>query len=435
MSIAALAAHAVGIRAGAQVRQGAVALHAFDTLAVIAGGLATREGAAIARFFASGDGAARAAGLAAVARFTECDDIHVPSCMTAGSIAIPVALQFADSDAAFASAVKAAYATGIALAEAVGGVEALEHGVWPAIFAAPAVAAVACAVALQSDEKTVANAIALALAAASGRVGRPGGSPSGRWFLYGEATLKGIRAALAARQGFGGDLSLLSEKWLAQQTAPALARMEPLNLRPHDAVSKVGLKPFVAARQGSNAIQAFVALLEGGLRADEIERVDVALPAVALPVVSRPLDPSIRLSTIANMGLQLGVAAFERDRLLDIGREADFDTRSVAFARKVNVVAGAAPTDGAYGWPATVRVHTAHGVQELHCACLHGDPDDSGLARLVRSKLARCDAAIRELAGADGPELSWPEAYERLQRIYAQLNPHNKIEQTAVTGG
>jgi 2-methylcitrate dehydratase PrpD len=421
MNIAALAAHAVGIRAGAKALQGAVALHAFDTLAVIAGGLTTREGAAIANFYASSDQATRAAGLAAVARFTECDDIHVPSCMTPGSVAIPVALQFAESEESFVSAVEAAYATGIALAEAVGGVEALEHGVWPAVFAAPAVAAVACAVALQSDEKTVANAIALALAAASGRVGRPGGSPSGRWFLYGEATLKGIRAALAARQQFGGDLSLLSETWLAQQTAPALARMEPLNSLPHDVVSKVGLKPFVAARQGSNAIQAFLALLEHGLRADDIERIDVALPAVALGVVSRPLDASLRLSTIANMGLQLGVAAFEPDRLLDIGREAEFDARSVALARKVKVVAGAAPAEGTYGWPATVRVHTANGVQEEHCAHLHGDPDDSGLAHLVRSKLTRCDAAIRDLAGPGGTEMSGPQAYGCLQGIYAQL--------------
>src|SRR5690348_12563782 len=206
MSIAALAAHAVGIRAGAEALRGAVALHAFDTLAVIAGGLTTREGAVIANFYASSDPATRAAGLAAVARLTECDDIHVPSCMTPGSVAVPVALHFAKSEESFASAVEAAYATGIALAEAIGGVEALEHGVWPAVFAAPAVAAVACAVALQSDEQTVANALALALAAASGRVGRPGGSPSGRWFLYGEATLKGIRAALAARHKFGGDL-------------------------------------------------------------------------------------------------------------------------------------------------------------------------------------------------------------------------------------
>jgi hypothetical protein len=132
------------------------------------------------------------------------------------------------------------------------------------------------------------------------------------------------------------------------------------------------------------------------------------------------------------MGLQLGVAAFEPERLRDIGREADFDARSVAFARKVKVVPGAGPADGTYGWPATVRVYTAHGVQEHHCACLHGDPDDSGLAHLVRSKLAQCDAETRELAGAHGPVLTRPEAYERLQRIYAQLN---KDEQRAVVTG
>ncbi len=90
------------------------------------------------------------------------------------------------------------------------------------------------------------------------------------------------------------------------------------------AVAQVGFKPFVAARQGANAIQAFVSLLDQGLAPDTIERVEVSLPSEATGIVKRPLDPANRLSTIANLGLQLGIAAYERDRLLDIER-----TRSV----------------------------------------------------------------------------------------------------------
>jgi 2-methylcitrate dehydratase PrpD len=356
--------------------------------------------------------------------------------MTAGSIAVPVALAFARDSDSFIRAVEAAYATGIAVAEAVGGVEALEHGVWPALFAAPAVAAVACSVALGSDEKTIAHALALAMAATSGRAGRPGGVPSGRWFVYGEAALKGMRAALAARQGFGGDLALITQAWLSQQTEAKLANLERLGALPDRAVEQVGLKPSVSARQGSNAIQAFIAVLDRGLRAAHIERVEVELPAVALSVAGRALDAGNRLSTIANVGLQLGLAAYERERLLDIGRDRPFDSRSYAFAAKVTVRAGALPEAGQYGWPATVRVYTAGGVEDQRCAVLDGDPADSGRASVVRRKLERFAPAWRDLAAPDTAGLPWPEIFERLKRIYNRLEaarPQGAERRTALT--
>ena len=419
MSIEALAAYAAGGRGNVPRQQQAIALHAIDTLSVIAGGLATREGSKIARFYRGGDKALVSAGLAAVARFTECDDIHVPSCMTAGSIAIPIALEFATGAASFANATEAAYAVGVALAGSVGGVEALAHGVWPAIFAAPAVAAVATAVALESDETTVANAIALALAGASGRVGRPAGSPSGRWFLYGEAVLKGVRAAIAARQGFAGDLGLVTAAWLNQQTAPELAEIEILKTPVENAVEGFGLKPFVAARQGSNAIQAFLKVLDNGIAAVDIEKVEVFLPKVALEVVSRPLDTTNRLSTIANLGLQLGIAAFERDRLLDVGRERSFEAHSLALARRV-ILKGATQTHASYGWPARVRVHAGTFVTEEECVNLKGDPADPMLWKLVCRKFERFCHSMGNFPLV--PVCSaWPDSYRTLRRVYKRL--------------
>ncbi len=95
MSISALTDCVATIRAESDHHRRAIGLHTADTLAVLHAALKAREGAAIARFFGEGDEATRAAGMAAVIRFTECDDIHVPSCMTAGAIVIPVALAFA----------------------------------------------------------------------------------------------------------------------------------------------------------------------------------------------------------------------------------------------------------------------------------------------------------------------------------------------------
>ena len=217
MSISALAECVATIRAESEHHRTAIGLHTADTLAVLGAGLKAREGERIARFFGGGDEAMRAAGMAAVIRFTECDDIHVPSCMTAGAIVIPVRSTFAVDSQSYARAVEAGYAVGLAFAQSVGGVRALAQGVWPALFAAPAVAAVTASVAMKCDRAVTASALGLAMAGASGRAGRPGGWPSGRWLLFGEATLKGIRAALAALQGFRGDIDLISEPGCASR--------------------------------------------------------------------------------------------------------------------------------------------------------------------------------------------------------------------------
>jgi 2-methylcitrate dehydratase PrpD len=387
MSISALADCVGTIRAESEHHRRAIRLHTADTLAVLTAGLKAREGERIAHFFGGGDEAMRAAGMAAVIRFTECDDIHVPRCMTAVAIVIPVALTFAQDGQSYARAVEAGYAVGLAFAQAVGGVAALAHGVWPALFAAPAVAAVMASVAMKCDRAVPASALGLAMAGASGRAGRPGGWPSGRWLIFGEATLKGIRAALATLRGFRGDIDLISEAWLHRQSTPELAEIEFLNGLVEGAVAQVGFKPFVAARQGANAIQAFVSLLDQGLAPDSIDRIEVFLPSEATGIVKRPLDTANRLSTIAHLGLQLGIAAYERERLLDIDRARPFKPDMLALADRVTVTADDTLLScGAPSWPTRVRAHTRNGVVEARCDVLSGDPHDKHQAQRVKRK-------------------------------------------------
>jgi 2-methylcitrate dehydratase PrpD len=201
--------------------------------------------------------------------------------------------------------------------------------------------------------------------------------------------LGGVRAALAARAGFGGDLTLLTPAWLAAQAAPGGARPEALAALPAAATAAVGLKPYVAARQGQNAIEAFRELLGRGLDPDTIERIEVALPPVATAVVTRPLDPRERLSGIAHLGLQLGIAAYTPERLYDIGREAPYDQRALAFAERVTVIADPAlERAGATSWPARVRVTAAGNPLQTTCERLPGDAGDPHAAALVRRKIA-----------------------------------------------
>lgn len=427
MSISALAECVGTIRAENEQHRTAIGLHTADTLAVLAAGLKAREGERIAHFFGKGDEAMRAAGMAAVARFTECDDIHVPSCMTAGAIVVPVALTYAKDSESYARAVEAGYAVGLAFAQSVGGISALAHGVWPSLFAAPAVAAVTTSVAMKCNRAAVASALGLAMAGVSGRAGRPGGWPSGRWFVFGEATLKGIRAALATSQGFQGDIDLVNEAWLKQQTVPELASVEHLNGLVEGAVAQVGFKPFVAARQGANAIQAFITLVDQGLAPDSIKRVEVFLPSEATGIVMRPLDPGNRLSTIANLGLQLGFAAFERDRLLDIERARPFKPESVTLAGKVTVSADDTLVDhGGPSWPARVRAHTRKGVVEAQCAVLSGDPHDRHQAERVKRKREALGAAGLPLDLASWQGDGWHTFFQAQRRTFAVLEVPTK---------
>ncbi|PCI04124.1 MAG: hypothetical protein COB78_07250 [Hyphomicrobiales bacterium] len=366
----------------------AVILHVMDSMSVLLAGLETAEGKAISQFYSHGNKTETVAGMASIIRFSECDDIHIPSCVSPGCIAIPTALAFAKDGEGIANAVEAGYGVGLAFAKAIGGVKALDHGVWPTLFAAPAIAAVTCAVSMGFSEKAIAQALVLAMSGTSGRTGRPQGFPSGRWLAIGEATIKGIRAAQAVRNGFCGDENLFSDQWLASQTQADLVDSKMLHSVPKNAVQKVGLKPFVSARQGANAIKVFLDLLDDGLSVEDIHSVEVYLPVVAVPVVARELDLGNRLSTIANLGLQFGIAAFERSRLLDVDRKKSFKPQTIAFAKKVKITADPdLQTDDASVWPARVKIFTTAENFEQSCHALPGDPGDNCQMDVVTAKI------------------------------------------------
>ena len=62
-------------------------LHVMDTVVAFLAGVRTREGQALSQLHGGrGDGAALAAAASAIARLSECDDIHLASCVTPGSV-------------------------------------------------------------------------------------------------------------------------------------------------------------------------------------------------------------------------------------------------------------------------------------------------------------------------------------------------------------
>jgi 2-methylcitrate dehydratase PrpD len=117
-----------------------VELHLKDTVAAFLAGGATEEGRALSKYYGrGGERTEIAAGAAAIARLSECDDIHLASCVTPGAAVIPVALAFADgrSEERVQRTIAAGYAAGLTLGVGVGGAKALGNGVWPSLLAAP----------------------------------------------------------------------------------------------------------------------------------------------------------------------------------------------------------------------------------------------------------------------------------------------------------
>jgi 2-methylcitrate dehydratase PrpD len=369
-------------------------LHVRDTLAAFLAGSATDEGRALSSFYGrNGDATGYAAGAAAIARASECDDIHLPSCVTPGAVVVPVALAFANnrSDADFARAIAAGYAAGLALGAGIGGAKALAASVWPTLLAAPLMAAVTASCLAGHDSERLGHALALALAGASGRLGRPAGTPSGRWFSFAEAVAKGIRASAAADAGFRGDLALVSEPWLAAQAGHADTDLAIFETPPSPpSIAGVGFKPFGIARQGANAVAAFQRVLTSGIDPHRIDTIEISVPPIHAGLLTRPIQAGDRLSRLSNLAYQCACAALAPDVLYDVERRERPDIPLAEFAARVSVSpAKELEAHLPARWAARVTVTASGHRWEETMVAAPFDHDAPRIARLLGEKWRR----------------------------------------------
>ncbi len=367
-------------------------LHVKDTLAAFLTGLRTSEGQTLAQFYAGrAEPAECAAAAAGIARLSECDDIHPASCVTPGAVVIPVALALTGNRGAddVGKAVAAGYAAGLRLGIGIGGTEALAAGVWPTLLAAPLMAAVTASCLRGHDPGQLAQAMALALAGASGRLGRPMAARTGRWFSLAEAVAKGIRASDAAGRGFHGDLGLISKPWLMAEAGHDSVDMDLFELaEPEPSIDDVDFKPFPIARQGANAVEAFRRLLARRLDLNRIDTVHVFVPAMNVALLSRPVVEDDRLSRLCNMGFQLACAALAPELLDDAERAAAVPLMD--FASRVSV-ASASDLDAHLPerWAARVVVHAGSDRFEETVIRAPFDHDADDLVEFLSGKWRR----------------------------------------------
>ena len=419
---------------------GVIDLHLMDTVVAFLAGVRTTEGQALCQLYGGrADGAALAAAASAIARLSECDDIHLASCVTPGSVVIPLALAFAGSrgEDDFHGAISAGYAAGLRLGMGIGGARALAGGVWPTLLAAPLMAAVTASCLSGHDSGRLAHAMALALSGTSGRLGRPVGASTGRWFLLGEAVLRGLYASEAADQGFRGDLTLLSKPWLTAQAGHDEVDMGAFDLSaPAPSIADVGCKPFPIARQGANAVAAFQSLLSKGLDPNRVESIEIFVPAMNAALLSRPVLDDDRLSRLSNIGFQLGCAALAPEMLYDAERAAAPAGPILDFARRVAVMrAGDLEAYLPHRWAARVVVNTDSGRLEETLIGAPFDHDASNLPRILRDKWRRLklqdsgDVFENDSLASEGRAVLW-------QRIEAcvSMAAQRRSEAEPITG-
>lgn len=316
-----------------------------DAVAAFLVGLNTEEGKALARLRSEHPQALGIVpAVCAIARLSECDDIELSSCVTPGSVVIPVALAHSGSAKGelIELAVNRGYEAGLTVGRAIGGARALPK-TWPTLLAAPVMSAVTVALLKGFDQERLLHAIGIALMGWNGRAGRPVGSPSARWITFADGVDKGIRAAYAAADGFRGDPGLVDDSFALNE------------IRDLPEAAATGYKPFPIARQAATAVEAFQNVLARGVSPAAIDAVRAAVPRIHVALLSRPAELHDRSSLLCNLGFQLACAAFAPNLLYDPERR-NAAPALIAFSRRVAVEPTDEFDDPRY-WPARLHVH------------------------------------------------------------------------------
>lgn len=373
--------------------------HLLDTLGAWLAGSRTPEGTMLAALGVDarvGETPLDAIALrVATIRLTEIDDIHMPSCTTPSSVVVPVALTLATAFGKpramnFAQALNAGYEAMTRLGTAVKGPAILSRGIWPTYLVAPFAAAAVTARLLGLDAGRTADALAIALAMASGGPGAQAAGASPRWLLVGQAARAGSLAAFAAARGYSGDRTLLDGDWL-KQVHGISCDAELLLAKPEEdgAIATLSLKPYCAAKQTIAAIDAFRDLLEGGVSPAGIAAIRISVPAAYRAMISGREVAISRQRRITSVAYNLAVAAYRPDDLVDVARaDLSADERISALMARVEVTEGEKLTPlYPQHWPAQVTVVLAGG-QEVSASVIDalGDPAQALDSMAIRHK-------------------------------------------------
>ena len=348
-------------------------LHAADIIGAWIAATATEEGRLLLAF--RQQGAALPDQLAvncALARLSEIDDIYPGAMITPGAIVVPAALTIAAAfpeldQGELEAAIVAGYEAMIRLGVAIDGPSVLYRGIWPTYFAAPfGVAAVAARLMRLGPELT-ANALSIALIAASPGTGHHAAVSTARWLAVGQAAARGLQAAIAAGAGFTSDVKIADGDFLKNiYGVDARIRWCSAAGGRIPALSQTSFKPWCAARQTMAATQALKEVLADGVAADTLVRVGVAVLPPHLKMIDHGVVAGDRFSHLTSVQYQMAIAALAPDLAYALERAGRTDLAGHSGPHGADQGAGG-------GEPAHRRLSAG-----MARAC-HGDDADQAL--------------------------------------------------------
>jgi 2-methylcitrate dehydratase PrpD len=280
----------------------------------------------------------------------------------------------------------------IRLGAAIAGPSVLYRGIWPTFVAAPFGVAAAAARLMRLGPELTANALSIALIAASPGTGHHAAVSTARWLAVGQAAARGLQAAVAAGAGFTSDLKIADGDFLKNiygvtpNAAVLAGGLGELSL------SQTSFKPWCAARQTMAATQALKELLAEGVTADSIVRIGVAVLPPHLKMIDHGVTVGDRFSHLTSLQYQMAVAALAPDLAYGLNAPPGATSPEIlAFMERIKVRAEESLLTAGYPqvWPAHVTVTTRTRRYERSVIHVPGDPsrpfgEDDLKAKFVR---------------------------------------------------
>lgn len=394
-------------RAYSAADRAALETHLIDSVAASLIGATKPDGAAALSFLAHGLSGPldEIATRVALTRATEFDDIHLASGTTPGSIVVPTALSVGGilglADAyTFAAAICAGYEAMTRLGAAINGQAAGYRGIWASYFCAPFATAATTARLLGLSGEQTSHALAIALTMSAGRAGATPGGRAARWLLAGEAARSGCKAALAASDGYRGDLNLLDGTYLAAAHGIEPNRDAFAADWSGSVLARTSIKPYCSAKQLLAAVAGFEQLLARGIDPSAIETVRVFVPRDFVPMIGHGVTAGNRLSSITSAPYQMALAAFHRAGLYDIARDPFFMNDAIGTLMGKITVQGQEDLESHLPgcWPASVEI-VVRGHSET--TLVVEAPGDPALPFATQDVALKFHAAADDLLGAD----------------------------------
>lgn len=408
--------------------------HASDVVVARLAGARTHEGRSVLQVYGGVQTPEAVAGLAALVRLTEMDDIHVSSNTTPSSVTVSVALALAAQYGTEPREIESAIYVGTELlvrfGKAMDGARALLKGFWPTRTAATLAACATAARIWGLSPDATHEALSLALTMTNGRAGRFFQEPSGRWIVFAAAVANGVRAAMAARAGFNGGPTPPTADWLATTLGLEINSSElTASLGQGSVFQELSLKPYGTARQSLSAAEAMRALVAQGLDPAQIRKVTVRVPSAHVGMIGQALDPGVRATSFVSVAAQVATAALMPAELYDVERAKVLsDPRVLALAGRCDVV-GDPALDALFPavWAARLDVETEAGSVSHEVREPLGSPqnrmDDAAFAAKAAGILEHSAQAARapEIIELGKSLFSNPQAAKGLSAIFVNL--------------